>query len=326
MNNDILASAPSNCTGSVPVDAVQLPSAEPTAEQLEQQLRSTLNNLNEAAWDEQCLAALEYWFTPSLRSSTEQQHQTLWDQYFDALAVTVGSRAALYLGEDCLRFELIERIGERKKCSASTDQPQKQKRQLGKRGKDRQQRSTNPKAWINDIAQIGFKGVQLQIALHIIGLCRKAHDQGKGGCGINRKRVQERYQRSLRTVEVVIQKAAGCRCHHCGTGKASAEAEIRRAIRPVRQNQPHRGLPKRHLATAAAGRLNRSFSTENCGKSCGSNHFCEKISDPSDQLEDNQSQERSTAENTPKAAVPLDLSSSYGGRRKIFYQRSSLGG
>ena len=206
MNNDILASAPSNCTGSVPVDAVQLPSAEPTAEQLEQQLRSTLNNPNEAAWDEQCLAALEYWFTPSLRSSTEQQHQTLWDQYFDALAVTVGSRAALYLGEDCLRFELIERIGERKKCSASTDQPQKQKRQLGKRGKDRQQRSTNPKAWINDIAQIGFKGVQLQIALHIIGLCRKAHDQGKGGCGINRKRVQERYQRSLRTVEVVIQK------------------------------------------------------------------------------------------------------------------------
>ena len=263
MNNDILPSATANCTDTVPVDALQLPSTGPRAESLgfsslvaEEKMNSAKDKLftllcisSERAWRRYCefeykdFRIRTYGINAEIDSdeglsARAKRERALWTEFFKMaercghdISADIAEEKACQAADRKIEGQRREAEAKRKReeqqrwrdenpeayaeqlkqqelarqqLEGSTAQPQKQKR--GKRGKDRNQRTTNPKAWINDIAQLGFKSVQLQIALHIIGLCRKQHDQGKGGCGINRKRVQERYQRSLRTVEVVIKR------------------------------------------------------------------------------------------------------------------------
>lgn len=351
MNNDILTSNTDNCTDSVPVDAVQLPSTEPTAKQLEQQMLAIKSRLwrqcyisNERAWLRYVRS--EYRTHKGLggRCSTGHKEKALWAEYF-VTALQCGHDVKADIAEldarekaerdeerqlrkreeeeqqrwrdenpEAYAEQLKEQELRRHQLEGSTAQPQKQKR--GKRGKDRQQRTTNPKAWINDIAQLGFKGVQLQIALHIIGLCRKQHDQGKGGCGINRKRVQERYKRSLRTVEVVIQRLRDAGVITVERAKPQLKQKYgeqygqfgKTSLTEAFRNGTCQPQPQAD-STAAS-------EPKTAAKAAVRIIFCEKTSDPSDQQQDNQSQGRSTAENTPKAAAPLDLSSPLTGSKK----------
>ena len=134
-----------NCTGSVPVNAVQLPSAETTAQQVEQQLRSTLNQPTDAVWDAAQLAALECWWQPNQPTATEQQHLTLWNQYFDALAVIAGGKAKLYFANDGLRRTLLKRVEERTEDSSnntkSAPATKGKQRKRGKRAKNQPQQT-----------------------------------------------------------------------------------------------------------------------------------------------------------------------------------------
>ena len=58
MNNDILPSAHSNCTDTVPVDELQLLTAELSLEQVEQNICSALGINNELSYVKRAYAAL----------------------------------------------------------------------------------------------------------------------------------------------------------------------------------------------------------------------------------------------------------------------------
>jgi hypothetical protein len=215
---------------------------------------------------------------------------------------------------------------------ASTTQPKKKR---GQRGKDKQQRQANPKAWINEIAQLGFNKIQLSIALCVIGLLNKNHNAGKGGAGINRERIAQRYNRSLRTVETVIARLRDAGVLTVERAKPQLAQKYgkqfgqfgRTSLTPAFRNgtwQPQKPTPEpqsqKPTEPQKSAPAEPQKQTEIAANPAVRIIFSQKIDDPSDQLSCNGSAEASTAETPPKTAVPLVLSYPLRGFREELIQ------